>query len=502
MRVMRSSELAGWLELEDYLLLSAVVLLPWAFGGVELWAYRLASLLLASAGAVALAKRGWSGLGLDRNGRWLLPAFLLGAWAAFQLVPLPPPALSVLSPEADRIYRDTFPDYPGRSPADLPSVLEQGALDRVPEVDGRRLPDDPGEEFGMSAGGRWSGWRPISLQPSATAERLFWYLALLIGFLVARVRTSRPELAERYRWVMFALFAGLALFALLQAATWNGQIYWRRAVPPGSHPFGPYVNYVHFGGAMELAAPWLVGWTLMSLRERGDDPLWKGVSPVAAGVSVLCLVAGLATASRAVALLLPLSLTLLALFAVRRWWSRLIVLAAAVATWSAAALLLVRTALGQRMEAFLASVGQLPVGGGRLASWRAATAVFRDFPVTGSGFGTFAEAFPAYLPPGEFGRWKQLHNDYLELLLDGGLVAGVLVAWLVAVFVRRAFRGLRPSKGGAYDLAAVGLALGLFSLAAHAFVDFNHQIPANALLFVVAGSMAAAAGETRGERSP
>ena len=78
------------LELEDYLLLAAVVLLPWAFGGVEIWAYRGASFLLASAAVVALWKHGWAGLGLDRRARWLLPAFLLVLWGTIQIVPLPP----------------------------------------------------------------------------------------------------------------------------------------------------------------------------------------------------------------------------------------------------------------------------------------------------------------------------------------------------------------------------------------------------------------------------
>ena len=36
------------LAVEDYLLLSAVVVLPWAFGGVEIWAYRVAALLLVA----------------------------------------------------------------------------------------------------------------------------------------------------------------------------------------------------------------------------------------------------------------------------------------------------------------------------------------------------------------------------------------------------------------------------------------------------------------------
>ena len=40
------------LEAADYPLLAAVVLLPWAFGGVETWAYRTAALLIAASVAI------------------------------------------------------------------------------------------------------------------------------------------------------------------------------------------------------------------------------------------------------------------------------------------------------------------------------------------------------------------------------------------------------------------------------------------------------------------
>ncbi|MFB3105260.1 MAG: hypothetical protein ACE1ZA_10040, partial [Pseudomonadales bacterium] len=39
------------------------------------------------------------------------------------------------------------------------------------------------------------------------------------------------------------------------------------------------------------------------------------------------------------------------------------------------------------------------------------------------------------------------------------------------------------------NLTATGLLIGLACLLAHAAVDFNHQIPANALLFVAVAGM-------------
>ena len=97
------------IDIEDVLLLVAIVLLPWAFGGVEPWAFHGAALLIALAGAVALVRNGWSGWGLGaKKGLWLTPALLLLAWAGMQLVPLPAALLETLSPRAHAIYGEAL----------------------------------------------------------------------------------------------------------------------------------------------------------------------------------------------------------------------------------------------------------------------------------------------------------------------------------------------------------------------------------------------------------
>jgi hypothetical protein len=124
------------LELEDFLLLAAVLVLPWAFGGVEIWAYRSASLLLAASAAVALWRDGWAGLGLDRTARWLIPALLLAIWAIVQITPLPGGVVNRLSPTADAVYRSTFPGYPDRAEPVSVEAVESMAIERLDEAAG------------------------------------------------------------------------------------------------------------------------------------------------------------------------------------------------------------------------------------------------------------------------------------------------------------------------------------------------------------------------------
>jgi O-antigen ligase len=107
------------------------------------------------------------------------------------------------------------------------------------------------------------------------------------------------------------------------------------------------------------------------------------------------------------------------------------------------------------------------------------------------------------MPTGEFARWAQLHNDYLEVLVEGGAIAAVLVLWLIVAYWRRALRGTSRPAGAGVDPEALGLLLGLAALSIHAVVDFNHQIPANALMFTTLAAVAVARGEHRnnGEQS-
>ena len=483
------------LRIEDYLVLAAALLLPWAFGGVELWAYRSAALLLAASAACALAREGAAGLGLGRGTRWLLPAALLGVWAAFQLIPLPPGAVEWMSPEADALYRDTYPGYPQAAPDDLVGFVEGRALEQVPEAAGLALPTRVAIELPTEFAGRWSGWRPLSLLPGAGVERLCWYLALLLGFLVIQRRCIDDEVRHLYRNAFFAMFLALAVFGLIYEATSNGKLYWVRAISLRTHPFGPYVNPNNFGAAMELATPWLAGYALASLG-RGRGRPWSELrTPVFAAGAVLCLVAGLASASKASAVLLLAGLTVLGFSAVRGWRARALVAGSATLVAVSAALLLAETRLGERMREFVDRTGGSYAEVDRWVGWRASLGQLGDFLWTGSGFGSFRDVFPAYMPPGELARWRQLHNDYLEVLVEGGLVAGVLLVWLIVAF------GLRLGRAQFWrgHPESVGLIIGLVTLAVHGLFDFNHQIPANGLLFVALAAIASgAAGSADG----
>ncbi|MBZ5639264.1 MAG: O-antigen ligase family protein, partial [Acidobacteriia bacterium] len=227
-------------------------------------------------------------------------------------------------------------------------------------------------------------------------------------------------------------------------------------------------------------------------RFRGD---WRAAlrdrsAVLSAATAVLCLSAAVAAASKAAAFLILASLSLLLLLNARDVARRTIAAAVVALVWGASSVLVWLTPLAARFQYVLDVSGAGLKSVDRIIMWRAGLRMLRDFPFCGVGFGAFRDVYPRYLPFGESGVTNQIHNDYLEMLLDGGIVAGVLVAWLAWGYWAKAMSSVGQREDAHLRPAFIGLLLGLASLSLHAAVDFNHQIPANALLFVTAAALA------------
>jgi O-antigen ligase len=123
----------------------------------------------------------------------------------------------------------------------------------------------------------------------------------------------------------------------------------------------------------------------------------------------------------------------------------------------------------------------------RTLVWRDTLRLIRDFPICGTGLGSYGLTYTLYKKSytGPL-FYTHAHNDYLELAAETGLVGLVLVIYSIIAFYRQAWACLRLSSSTADPLRyflTIGCLSGVFAILVHALTEFNLQIPANAFYF-------------------
>lgn len=426
---------------------------PLAFGSVHEPAFIPLLVLAACAGSLSLSGEGRDAarLAWSQRGVPVVAAYI--GLVLLQLLPLPPALLQLVSPGTYHFH-------------ERQSLV---ALTR---------------------------WLPISVNPLDTGRGL----AFLFAFTLLYVAVCREatDSAWRRRVIRTVTLTGLlaTVIGLVQARSATpGTIYglwrpsWDQAV------FGPYVNHNHFAGYVTMALPLAVGLTadaaiaaLAALRRRGRRWLVALADPPALrtlrwGVAALTLVVGLAVSgSRGGLLAVPLA------FVVTGCWVRqarrvtLVFVGVALAT-----LLVVDT--GPLESAYRRRGFSLEQT--RLGYWRDVVRPIPEFPLLGVGFNAFGTISPYHRTYQAYEWLGQAHNEYLQALVDTGVIGLAIVLALLAVLAHAALRA------ASLDVLDAALLTALAAQAIHNVVEFNWQIPANAATYVVLAGLVRTVGEAR-----
>lgn len=347
----------------------------------------------------------------------------------------------------------------------------------------------------------------LSIDVEATRQTVtVLFFVTVVFLLVANSFSSRERL---HSLVNFLVIYGLVLsvFALIQHFTWDGRFYWMRPNTQSTSPFGPFVNHNHFAGYVEMLIPLSLALAII----KGARAEARMFYLFAAGV--MC-VAVLASLSRGGMISVAVSATVVAIWAwsreasgksrTRRSSSRLFVFARnaalAVIILACAGLSLLwvgpdrladrisRSGVSgdaQESETFYESRGWI---------WEDTLRMIQANPLFGIGLGAYETAYPVYRKEDRQLRVRQAHNDYLQIIADCGLVGGLIAAWFIFAVFRVIRRGAR-ARDPFIAALALGSGGGILAMMVHSLVDFNLQLPSNALMFllmVAAASNAAA----------
>lgn len=462
----------------EVILLAAVFLSPWPFASVHPF---FEGLLY---GVIAVLVVLW-GLKSVAEGRLVFvrcPVLLclagLYALALWQLVPWSHETLARLSPGTTSLYAGLLPQQP--------EVLTDGA-------------GVAGETGGST----------ISVNPGATRQEAVRALAVLLLFAVVRHNLEPGPALRRLAWVAVVNGTLLSLLGLAQfISSGPHTIYW--TFPSLGTVFGPFISRTHFPFYVNVCVGLGLGLLLAASAHSRGRRSEGGFSPGAlverpvvlwVSVAVAVMAGGVACSlSRGgfLSLLGGLAIALSVQAVVSR---RAAGLAVTLLVATLAAVFLAWFGWGA-IQARLATVWQTPdpLEEGRVRVWRKVLPRARDFPVWGTGNGTFelVERLCASSRDDPTVTWDHAHNDYLEALIEGGAVRLGLSLAGVYFVVRLGLRACRRLRGHRAGGLAVGAMAGFCAVLLHSTVEYGVHMPAIALLTTVVAALLAGLGAEAG----
>lgn len=316
-----------------------------------------------------------------------------------------------------------------------------------------------------------------SAYPYVTILQVRLWLAYAALFLVAiHVFTNKRGV----RWLLHALMIfgmAVAVFAIVQSFTSNGMIYWIRKPRFGPDMYGPYVNHSHYAGLMELLTPIPL---ILALQERlrWKQRMMYALVGTTMAVTIVSSTSRGGMISFAVEVLYVAAVLLLAQRSERTLWrgmAILIVVAVIVAALN--------------LDTIAGRLGNLD-DPARRAIFADSLRIFRLKPLLGWGLGTFPTIYPKFSSYYTDYFINAAHNDYLQILVETGLAGFAALLWFVITLLRRGVSRVQGHSFRTAQVAALAGMTGCVGLLTHSFLDFNLQIPANALLFLVMAAMA------------
>jgi O-antigen ligase len=326
----------------------------------------------------------------------------------------------------------------------------------------------------------------LSVYPYLTKIELLRWCAYVLLFFLALESFRTEDHRKQFVWFLISLGFAVSLFAIIQSFTFNGKLYWVVPLPAGAGPFGPFVDGDHFAGFVELIAP--LGLALLSFRSRRPEQVTLLLLFTIVPIGALIL-----TASRGGIICFTLQLVLLAVLS-RAHQFRKKQLLGATAIALVAGTFVIWLGVGRTMQRFEQLTREGISGELRISMYRDTWRVFRDHPSVGTGLGTLVAVYPQYASFYNGLIVDHAHDDYLELLAEGGMAGGLCGLIFVVLVLRNSLTHFVTARTDSTRAVTAGSLVAFCGLLAHSAVDFSLHIPSNSLIFLLL-SLIATAGQ-------
>lgn len=328
---------------------------------------------------------------------------------------------------------------------------------------------------------------------------LFMILGGLMFYLFVALYLTVPK--YRFIFVMTLLVIALVHVTIGGVQYLRGERFpifdFIEKVDYGLRATGLYICPNHLAGFLEVSA--LMGLSVVCWSRQS---FW--VKLLAGYGAVICAVGIVLSGSRGGYLSTfagVLTFGILSFLAIRRAHRQQLWISAIGTVVVAAVLFIGIAAVFTRHYALQSRASRMFSGDVRTEIWKIAVEQFKLSPLQGTGAGTFQYYGRLFRPPSLQADPEYVHNDYLQLLAEYGiigLVGGLAFLGIHIWFGLKALNYLVTERPIArYRLQSDALAINIGSLSAlatyvvHSVLDFNLHIPANALLLAfVFGTLA------------
>ena len=330
------------------------------------------------------------------------------------------------------------------------------------------------------------------LSPVAYLARtdLFMVIGSLLVYLITTVFLTNANKRQILLWALFAFAVAHILVGVIQFAQGNNYMLlpWIFRPNYGRRASGFYICPNHIAGLFEMLALIAASITYWG---RGR-PLTR---IIAGYMSAMCLAGIAITGSRGgylsiiVGAVAFVSLSLFAIKKIRRKQFIVFLIAAIVSVGGVLSTGLYLLGKSYALQARVDNV--YDPQNMRIYLWKAALQQFALQPLVGTGSATYLSYGRHFRDVSVQNDPVHVHDDYLELLAEYGIVGAVLMAAFLGAHFTNGLRaiprivrgkmkkyGARTSNDLALDIGALSA---LTALLAHSVTDFNLHIPANTL---------------------
>ena len=328
------------------------------------------------------------------------------------------------------------------------------------------------------------GWRPLSLTPDLTLNALYALLPATAAAVAALYLDTRQRI-----WLargVVAIAALSAVIGLIQTAAGEGALRLYR-ITSDDAPVGLLANRNHQAALLSCALPF-VGAVLGAKRRDAGDP--RPALVLALGVATVLILAIISTGSR-MGLGTCLLGSLGGVAAYKRAGRRLLPSRPALRLALASAVLLMLGAVtlaAARSGALERLAHTTRANETRAAMVEPLLTTTRAFLPFGSGFGSFDSVFRRFEPNSLLSTiyMNQAHNEPLQLAIEGGLPALLLLAGFLVWWGRSVPRALSSKASASARSLAIGWTAATVILMVSSLVDYPLRTPLLSALFAVA----------------